>query len=81
MANREGALLLTGDKDFGEFVFRWNRITSGVILVRLLGLSNSTKAIVISEAIARHSEELLGAFTVITPTTIRIRKIENRGDS
>ena len=76
LANREGALLLTGDKDFGEFVFRWNRLASGVILVRLLGLSNSIKATIICEALSRHSEELLGAFMVITPATIRIRKIE-----
>ncbi len=34
LANREGALLLTGDKDFGELVFRLGRVAFGVILVR-----------------------------------------------
>ena len=75
LANREGALLLTADKDFGELVFRLGRVASGVILVRLAGLPNSSTAAIISDAIARHSEELPGAFAVITPTTVRIRSI------
>jgi len=75
LANREGALLLTADKDFGELVFRLGRVASGVILVRLTGLSDPSKATIISEAIAEHSDELPGAFTVITPTTVRIRSI------
>ncbi len=29
------ATLLTGDKDFGELVFRQNLVTHGVILIRL----------------------------------------------
>ena len=56
-------------------VFRLSRIASGVILVRLPGLSNSRKATIISLAIARHSDELPSAFAVITPTTVRIRSI------
>lgn len=75
LANREGALLLTADKDFGELVFRLGRVASGVILVRLAGLPNYSKATIIAEAIARHYDELPGAFTVITPTTVRIRSI------
>lgn len=39
LARNEGALLLTADKDFGELVFRQRRLTSGVILLRLEGLS------------------------------------------
>jgi predicted nuclease of predicted toxin-antitoxin system len=77
LANREVALLLTADKDFGELVFRLRRVASGVVLVRLSGLSPISKAEIVSRAIAQHIEELLGSFTVITPTAIRIRKIEN----
>jgi len=33
LANQEGALLLTSDKDFGELVFRLRRIASGVVLL------------------------------------------------
>ncbi len=70
-------MLLTAAKDFGELVFRLRRVASGVVLVRLSGLSPSSKADIVSRAIAQHTLELLGSFTVITPTAIRIRKIEN----
>lgn len=33
LANSEGAILLTFDKDFGELVFRLGRIAAGVILI------------------------------------------------
>ncbi len=77
LANQEEALLLTFDKDFGELVFRLRRIASGVVLIRLSGLSTIRKAEIVARAINQHTNELLGAFTVITQTTIRIRKIEN----
>ncbi|MBD2500485.1 DUF5615 family PIN-like protein [Anabaena azotica] len=77
LANQEEAILLTSDKDFGELVFRLRRIASGVVLIRLAGLSIISKAEIIANTINEHSSELLGAFTVITPTTIRIRRLQN----
>ena len=74
LASRESALLLTADRDFGELVFRQQRIMAGVILVRLAGLSPVSKANVISVAINQHISELLNAFVVITPGRIRIRR-------
>jgi predicted nuclease of predicted toxin-antitoxin system len=77
LANREHALLLTADKDFGELVFRLRRIASGIVLIRLSGLSKTSKVEIVSHAINEHENQLLGAFTVISPTAIRIRKIES----
>jgi predicted nuclease of predicted toxin-antitoxin system len=77
LANQEGAVLLTADKDFGELVFRLRRIASGVVLIRLSGLSLANKAEIVSRVINQHAEELLGAFTVITPIAVRIRRIES----
>ena len=37
LADSQGALLLTSDKDFGELVFRQRLLHSGVILFRLAG--------------------------------------------
>lgn len=74
MANREAALLLTADKDFGELVFRQQHITSGVVLIRLAGLSPTRKAEIVASAINKHSKELLHAFAVITKGAIRIRR-------
>jgi|SRR5208337_3244841 len=43
-ANDKNALLLTADKDFGELVYRLRRISAGIILIRLAGLSPAGKA-------------------------------------
>lgn len=43
-ANEKSALLVTGDKDFGEIVFRDNRLSSrGVVLLRLAGYQPKRK--------------------------------------
>lgn len=74
LANREAALLLTADKDFGEMVFRQGRSNQGVILIRMAGLSQKSKSDIVSIAIKKHASELTKAFTVITPKSIRIRR-------
>ena len=74
LANREGAVLLTADKDFGELVFRQERITKGVILIRLAGISPARKAEIVVSALVAHGDEMEEAFTVITPGAVRIRR-------
>jgi len=73
IANREAALLLTADRDFGELIFRQRHVTTGVVLVRLGGQTQTKKAEIITSALRKHDVELIGAFTVITPHRIRIR--------
>jgi predicted nuclease of predicted toxin-antitoxin system len=74
-ANSQGALLLTADKDFGELVFRHNRIHGGVILIRLLGMLAEIKAEIVAETLRDRESELPGAFTVISPGMVRIRRV------
>ena len=74
-ANETNALLISCDKDFGELVFRQGRVNAGVVLLRLEGLSEAQKATLVSSAIARHSGELAGAFTVVASGMIRIRRL------
>jgi predicted nuclease of predicted toxin-antitoxin system len=74
LANRETALLLTADKDFGELVYRQHRLAPGVVLIRLAGLSPMSKAELVASAINKHTIELRRAFAVITPGRIRIRR-------
>lgn len=74
LANQEKALLLTADKDFGELVFRQKKVTTGIILIRLAGISPSHKADVVLSAFTAHDDEMEGAFTVISPGTIRTRR-------
>ena len=76
-ANEKSALLVTGDKDFGEIVFRDNRLSSGgVVLLRLAGLSAEKKAEIVSEAFQTHSAEFANHFSVVAPGKIRVREKE-----
>ena len=72
-ASRERIVLLTADKDFGDLVFRLKRLSAGVVLIRLAGLTPDKKASIVTSVISKHSQELVKAFTMITPTGIRIR--------
>jgi predicted nuclease of predicted toxin-antitoxin system len=74
LANAQVMLLVTGDKDFGELVFRLKRVTHGVVLVRLLGVLATTKAEIVSSVIREHGNEMVGCFTVIEPGNVRIRR-------
>ena len=67
------AVLLTTDSDFGELAFRQRRLHTGVILLRLAGLTNETKAEIVAEVCRTRAAELAGAFSVISPGQLRIR--------
>lgn len=73
IANNRGALLVTADKDFGELVFRRQQLNAGVLLIRLAGLPPQSKAEVVTAAVRDHSDELPGAFSVLSRGMIRIR--------
>lgn len=66
-------LLLTGDKDFGELVYRQRLTTAGVFLIRLSGLAAESKARLVTETLQGHSHEMLNSFSVIAPGLLRIR--------
>lgn len=65
--------MLIADKDFGELIFRQERIKKGVILIRQAGISRVRKAEIVASALAAHRREMEGAFTVISPGAVRIR--------
>jgi predicted nuclease of predicted toxin-antitoxin system len=73
LAVEHTALLITSDKDFGALVFQQRRASSGVILLRLAGLSAGDKAAIVGDTVAGHGARLIGSFTVITPRRVRIR--------
>jgi predicted nuclease of predicted toxin-antitoxin system len=73
VANQRSALLLTADKDFGELVFRLRRMSKGVVLLRLAGLSPEAKAVAVSSVVGKHGRELSEAFSVVSPGMVRIR--------
>lgn len=74
LAEKEGAPLITADKDFGETFFRQGRVSSGVILLRLAGLSQRAKGETVVRVVREHAKELPRAFTVISRGVVRIRQ-------
>jgi len=75
LANQKQRILITADKDFGEVIFRHKKISSGVVLFRLAGLSNKDKSVLIHKVILEHKDTFKGNFTVITKNQIRIKKL------
>lgn len=76
LANSVAAVLVTADKDFGELVYRLQRISKGIVLIRLPGLTAAAKAKIVSLAIKAHNSEIENAFTVISANNIRVRRLE-----
>lgn len=74
IAEEQSRVLLTGDTDFGELVFRQGRVQAGVMLLRLAGLTPERKASIVSEVVAKYLTTLEGAFAVVAPTQVRIRR-------
>jgi len=66
-------LLVTEDKDFGELVYRRRLAHTGVLLVRLEGLDNVTKAEIVSQAVRDNETDLPGSFAVVSPDFVRLR--------
>ena len=73
-ANRESSVLLTGDKGFGELVFRRRQQNRGVVLLRLSGLSQQRKAEIAIEVFGARAADFEGCFSVITETGVRSRR-------
>jgi predicted nuclease of predicted toxin-antitoxin system len=73
-ANASGAVLLTADKDFGELVYRQGRVHAGVVLLRLAGVAPVLKAETVAKVLEDHAPELHGAFSVVSPGAVRIRR-------
>lgn len=70
-AEKENRVLITDDKDFGELIFRLNRPTSGVILLRTL-TTNPKKRFEMIKGLLDKAE---GKFIVVSEDKIRIRKL------
>ncbi|RPD41646.1 DUF5615 family PIN-like protein [Chitinophaga barathri] len=74
IANAEERILLTQDKDFGELVYRLQKVHFGIILIRLGTQPPSQKADFLTRVLLEYGAKLPNAFTVIQPNAIRIRK-------
>ena len=69
---RENRILVTEDKDFGEWVFAHGEAMSGVLLIRFPGTTRDRLGHSINALVQRHGAELLGSFAVLEPGRVRI---------
>jgi predicted nuclease of predicted toxin-antitoxin system len=76
-AAKDRRVLLTGDKDFGELVYRQQRANHGVVLLRLDGMATADKATLVSSVVSQHGRKMFDSFSVVTATAIRIRRAKS----
>lgn len=72
LAAREGRVLITEDKDFGQLVYAELRESSGVILVRFPASERSALPEAMLETVRELGDRLVGIFVVLTPRRVRI---------
>ena len=74
-AIKEKRILLTEDKDFGEWVFAHGEKIAGVILIRFPGNARTRLGEEIKVLVDDHAIELKKSFVVLEPGRARVRKI------
>lgn len=70
----DGRILLTEDKDFGEWVFAHREPMIGVILIRFPATVRSILGESVTLLAEKHSSALPGSFTVLEPGRARIHR-------
>lgn len=76
VADAEGRILITEDRDFGEMVIRQRCSVTGIILLELDLLSNAMEAAKVIEVVSTRADKLFGNLVVIEPGRIRIRPLQ-----
>jgi len=71
----EDRIIITEDKDFGEWVFAHEEKVHGVILIRYPGNLRSKLGDAVNILTAEHGSDLVRSFTVLEPGRARIRKM------
>jgi predicted nuclease of predicted toxin-antitoxin system len=72
----EGRLLVTEDKDFGDWVFAHGEQVAGVLLIRFPAYVRNKLGESVLALIGKHGLELQENFTVLEPGRARFRKIK-----
>ena len=73
-AVEEDRTLLTEDKDFGELVYAYRVATPGVILIRFPAKARRQMVQTVLSLVESRGEALLGAFVVVEPGAVRLRR-------
>ena len=70
----DNRILITEDKDFGEWIFAHKEEMKGVIFIRFPGNARTELGEKFLKLIEKHGQDLLGNFTVLEPGRARIRR-------
>lgn len=73
-AFEENWILITNDKDFGEKVYREQRLHRGVVFLRLEDERASNKIKVLRRLLARYADQLQDHFVVVTEIQVRFAR-------
>lgn len=80
IANADGRLVITMDKDFGELAYQRGLPHLGILLLRLEDADGPTKSKVVAKIFEKHESELPGNFAVYQKGKLRIRTHSGRGE-
>jgi predicted nuclease of predicted toxin-antitoxin system len=75
LALREGRLLLTADKDFGELVFRRGQAVPGLVLLRIDPENGPLVRTRLLDAVDQFGQSLFGRYVVIDEVRLRTRPL------
>jgi predicted nuclease of predicted toxin-antitoxin system len=75
LALKENRILITNDKDFGELVFHYGHITSGIILIRSKDKNSQKKLKLVKQVLKEIKNKIRGNFIVVNENGIRIKQI------
>jgi hypothetical protein len=74
LAARDGRIVLTEDKDFGQLVYADKRATGGVLFIRFPAAARTGLPKAVVDFVKRRGSEILGRFVVVQPGRVRIGK-------
>lgn len=77
-AHTEQRVLVTEDRDFCELVFRDNKPSFGIILVRISDENRRQKATRITDLLETYEAELPNAMATLTLHTTKVRSLSRR---
>lgn len=75
IANNEGRVLVTYDRDFGEIVFYRKQITHGIALLRSEASLQADRLALIQRHWASIEKRVIGHFVVVSDRSLRFRPL------
>lgn len=71
-AFQEDYIVITGDKDFGELVYKHQLPHKGIVLLRLNDDTPPSKIKILERLLSQYADQLPNKFTVVTEVGVRI---------